>query len=150
MFERSRARVRNGTGPALLLLVSLVLTLAITAPASASNAAIVVPFEKQWVGPGHYVGTAGSGGAIEMWVSDSWFPGKVQQFTATLELSLDGNTLTAVLEGRFNFSTARVVLNGVVTDGWLEGAQVHEESQLTGLDPLTFAGTVQLMPASAD
>lgn len=150
MFERFRARARDRTGMTLLVLVSLLAAFAVATPATASNAAIVVPFEKQWVGPGHYIGTAGDGGTIEMFVSDSWYPGNVQQFTARLELSLDGGSLTAILEGRFNFSTARVVLNGVVTEGWLQGAQVHEESQLTGLDPLTFAGTVQLMPASSD
>lgn len=152
MFERFRAGAcERRTGMRLLLLVSFLVALAVAAPASASNAAIVVPFEKHYdPSVGHYVGTVGDGGTIEMWVYDSSYPGNVQQFTARLELSLGGNSLTAILDGRFNFSTARVVLNGVVTDGWLEGAQVHEESRLTGLDPLTFAGTVQLMPASAD
>jgi hypothetical protein len=58
--------------------------------------------------------------------------------------------LTAVLDGSFNFSTGKTVLNGTVVDGWLAGAQVHEEGQLVGLDPFTFVGTVQLMPGSAD
>ena len=151
MFERFRARARDCFGMTLLLLVSLLVALAVAASASASKAAIVLPFEKHYdPSVGHYVGTAGDGGTIEMWVYDSSYIGNVQQFTARLELSLDGGSMTAILEGRFNFSTARVVLNGVVTEGWLQGAQVHEESQLTGLDPLTFAGTVQLMPASSD
>ena len=151
MFERFRPRARKRTGLTLLMLVSILAALAVAAPTSASNAAIVVPFEKHYDSSlGHYVGTAGDGGTIAMWVYDSSYPGNVQQFTARVELSLGGNSLTAILKGRFNFSTARVVLNGVVTDGWLKGAQIHEESQLTGFDPLTFAGTVQLMPASAD
>lgn len=151
MFERFRARGRGRTGMAVLLLVSCLAALAVTAPASASNAAIVVSFEKHYDSSlGHYVGTASDGGTIAMWVYDTSYPGNVQQFTARLELSIGGNSLTAILDGRFNFSTGRVVLNGVVTDGWLEGSQIHEESQLTGFDPLTFAGTVQLMPASGD
>jgi hypothetical protein len=134
-----------------LLLVAFVVTLAVAAPATASSAAIVVPFEKHYdASVGHYVGTAGQDGTIAMWVYDSSYPGNVQQFTARLELSIGGNSLTAILDGRFNFSTGRVVLNGVVADGWLEGARIHEKSQLTGLDPLSFAGTVQLMPSSAD
>jgi hypothetical protein len=136
----------------LPLIVTLAAVLAVAArPATASNARIVVPFEKHYDSSlGHYVGTAGEGGAIAMWVYDSRFPGNVQQFTARVELSLAGHSSTAIVDGGFNFSTARVVLNGVVTDGWLKGAQVHEESQLTRVDPFTFVGTIQLMPASAD
>lgn len=138
----------------VLLLVAALGSLAVAArPATASNAAQVISFEKRWVEPGHYLGTTGDGGTIEMWVYDVSFAGNVQKFTATLQLSLGGRSLTAVLDGQFNFSTARVVLNGVVVDGWLAGAQVHEESRYTGDDPVTrgpiFAGTVQLMPASA-
>jgi hypothetical protein len=137
----------------LLLLVSLLAGFAVAAPAWASNAAIVIPFEKHWVEPGHYVGSAADGGTIEMFVSDSSITGGVQHFTATLNLSVGTRSLTARLDGRFNFSTGRVVLNGVVVDGWLKGAQVHEESRHTGDDQNTggpiFAGTVRLMPGSA-
>jgi hypothetical protein len=118
--------------------------------AAASEAAIVIPFEKHSVGPGHYVGTACDGGTIDMQLSNSSVAGNVQSFTATVQLALPGRSLTAVLDGSFNFSTGKTVLNGVVVDGWLAGAQVHEEGQLVGLDPVTFVGTVQLMPGSAD
>jgi hypothetical protein len=155
MFKRFRARARERlAGITLLLLVSLLAAFAVAAPAWASNAAIVIPFEKHWVEPGHYVGSACDGGTIEMFVYDSSITGGVQHFTATLNLSVGTRSLTAILDGRFNFSTGRVVLNGVVVDGWLKGAQVHEESRYTGDDPDTggpvFAGTVQLMPSSAD
>jgi hypothetical protein len=137
---------------ALAMLLSILATFAVVTPASATERAVVVPFEKHWIGPGHYVGTAGEDGTIEMWVYDVSFNGNIQQFRTTLELSLDGRSLTAILTGQFNFSTGRVVLNGQVTDGWLSGAQVHEESQYVGDDPDTggpiFAGTVRLMPGS--
>ena len=42
------------------------------------------------------------------------------------------------------------LLNATVTDGWLAGAQAHEQRPLVGFDPLTFVGIVQLMPGSAD
>lgn len=122
---------------------------AIPASALASNAVTVIPFEKHWVGPGHYVGTAGDDGTIEMFVYDSSVTGDVQHFTATLLLTFPDRSLTAILDGRFNFNTGRVVLNGSVVEGWLQGARVHEESQLVGFNPLTFVGTVQLMPGSA-
>lgn len=119
------------------------------APATGSNAAIVIPFEKQG-GSGSYTGTACDGGTIEMQLTESYVTGNVQHFTATVRLDCGaGRSLTAVLDGRFNFSTEKAVLNGTVVDGWLEGARVHEESQLVAYTPLTFVGTVTLMPASA-
>jgi len=133
----------------LLLLLALGTLTGLTGTAAASNAAVVIPFEKHWVGPGHYVGTACGNGAIDMQLSDSSVTGNVQHFTATVQLACADGTLTAVLDGRFNFSTGRTVLNGFVAEGWLAGAEVHEEGQLVGLDPLTFVGTVQLMPGSA-
>ena len=150
----ARLQRRDRVAIMLLLLAALTASLAVAArPATASNAPTVIAFEKRWIEPGHYLGTTSDGGAIEMWVYGVSFPGNVQKFTATLQLSLGGRSLTAVLEGQFNFSTGKVVLNGVVVEGWLAGAQVHEESRYTGDDPETggptFAGTVKLMPGSA-
>jgi hypothetical protein len=141
---------------ALLALVTVAASLAVAArPAVASNAAIVISFEKHWIGgpPSHYLGTTGDGGTIEMWVYNPSVVANVQKFTAELRLSTGGRSLTAMLDGQFNFSTGKVVLNGVVVDGWSAGARVHEESQYAGDDPQTggpiFAGTVRLMPGSA-
>ena len=132
----------------LLVLIAAGALAGLVGTATASNAAVVIPFEKHWVGPGHYVGTACGDGTIDMQLSESSVTGNVQHFTATVQLACGGAASTAVLDGRFNFSTGKTVLNGAVVDGWLVGAQVHEEGQLVGLDPLTFVGTVQLMPGS--
>jgi hypothetical protein len=133
-----------------IALLAVGAVVASTGTAAASNAVIVIPFEKHWVGPGHYVGTACDGGSIDMQLSNSSVTGDVQHFTATVQVALPGRSLIAVLYGSFNFSTGKTVLNGAVVDGWLAGARVHEEGRLVGFDPLTFAGTVQLMPSSAD
>src|SRR5207253_1127363 len=72
IFPRLRPRARDRAGMAVLLLVSFLVALAVAAPASASNAAIVVPCEKHYDSSlGHYVGTAGDDGTIAMWVYDS-------------------------------------------------------------------------------
>jgi hypothetical protein len=150
MFARLRRRDRVAL--ALLVLVALGASLAVVArPATASNAATVISFEKRWVDgpPNHYVGETSDGGTIEMWVYDSYVVGNVQRFTTELRLAGGGRSLTAMLSGHFNFSTGRVVLNGTVVDGSLTGAHVHEESQYVGDDPETggpiFAGNVRLM-----
>ncbi len=121
--------------------------------AAASNAVIVLPFAKQGsVVDSHYLGTAAGGVALDMQLSDKYWTGEVQHFTATETLVWPGGrSLTAVLDGRFNNTTGATVLDGQVTNGWLQGAQVHEEGQLIGFSfPIaSFAGTLQLMPGSA-
>jgi hypothetical protein len=137
--------------PVLLAIVALA---AFAGSAAASDAAIVLSFTKQGsVLDSHYVGTATGGAALDMQLSDKYWTGEVQHFTATETLVWPGGrSLTAVLEGRFNNTTGATVLNGQVTSGWLQGAQVHEEGQLTGFSfPIaSFAGSLQLMPGSAD
>jgi hypothetical protein len=65
-------------------------------------------------------------------------------------LTVSGRSLTAALDGQFNFTTRQTVLKGIVLDGWLSGAQVHEEGKVTGFSPLTFVGTVTLIRGSAN
>jgi hypothetical protein len=138
----------------LVALVALSALAASTGTAAASNAVLVIAFDKQG-SQGHYVGTACDGGTIEMQLSDSSVTGNVQSFTAVVRLECPGGReLTALLDGRFNFETGKTVLNGTVTHGWLAGAQVHEEGVLVAYDPTTtvgrFVGTIRLMPGSAN
>jgi hypothetical protein len=148
-MDRVRGRDR-GLAKALPVLVVLVGVVAgWTAPASASQAPIAIEFEKRSFGSGRYVGTTGDGGSIEMQVSNSSVTGNMQHFSVTIWATVGGESFTAVLDGTFNFSTAKTLLNGAVTEGWLVGARAHERGQLAGLDPLTFTGTLWLIPGSA-
>ena len=61
----------------------------------------------------------------------------------------DEYSFTAKMTGILNTNTGKVVMNGVVSDGWLEGAQVHEEGQLTNPATGQFQGTIRIMPPSA-
>jgi hypothetical protein len=153
MLARVRRRASVAIGVALV--AALGTTLAAAAPsATASNEAIVIPFQKTFqeqvpYGPcefaNYYTGTV-EGGTVAMWVYCPRIVGGAQHFTATLELTVGERSLAAGLEGRYIFATERVVLNGHVTNGWLAGARVHEESVLADGG---FAGTIQLMPGSA-
>jgi hypothetical protein len=40
-------------------------------------------------------------------------------------------------------------MNGTVVEGFLEGAQVHEEGQLVDPAALRFQGSIRLMPGTA-
>lgn len=128
---------------------TLALVLMIAGPATAAERPIVLGFEKAWAAPDYYVGTVDGGGTIQMWLSNKTVIGNTQHFEATVEVDSPSGAFTAFVSGQINFSTGRVALNGTVTSGWLAGARIHEESQLT--DPATgsFNGTIQIMPASA-
>jgi len=65
-------------------------------------------------------------------------------------VSAGENSFTARMSGILDTETGKVVMNGTIIDGWLKGAQVHEEGQLVDLDSSGFAGTIRIMPASAD
>jgi hypothetical protein len=44
---------------------------------------------------------------------------------------------------------SRAASRGTVVEGWLSGAQVHEEGQLVDPATLRFVGEIEIMPASA-
>lgn len=129
--------------------LAILAVLAMAAPVAGTQGTIVLEFQKAWVGPGQYAGTLSDGGTIRMTLFDSREIGNTQHFSATVEI--EGSTagsFTAVVSGQINFSNGKVALNGTVTGGPLDGARVHEESQLT--DPATgaFEGSIRLMPGS--
>jgi hypothetical protein len=140
----------------LVVLLAIGMLAPSAAMATAPSSAIVLSFEKQGsVLDSHYVGVATGGVAVDMQLSGKYDTGVVQHFTATLRLEWpDGRVLTALLDGRFDRSTGKTVLNGEVVSGWRSGARVHEEGQLVAFDATTmvatFLGTVQLLPGSAD
>lgn len=153
----ARGSAKNGSKWPMLVLAVVALVVfalgATSATASASNAPVVIPFEKHWVSPGHYVGTACDGASLDMQMSNSYETGDAQHFTATFVLTglPGGHSFTAVLQGIFNNSTGGTVLNGTVTDGWLAGAQIHEEGQFVGVTATggpIFNGTLQIMGSS--
>ncbi len=58
-------------------------------------------------------------------------------------------SFTARLSGILNNQTGKVVMNGEVVEGWLMGAQVHEEGQLVDAATLGFTGTIRIIPVTA-
>jgi hypothetical protein len=61
-----------------------------------------------------------------------------------------GTSFTARLNGILNTKTGKVVMNGTVIDGYLEGAQVHEEGLLTDATASKFEGTIRIAAQSAE
>jgi hypothetical protein len=65
------------------------------------------------------------------------------------------HSFTAIIQGTQNNQTRSAVLNGVVTEGWLVGSQVHVEFDVItpcafGSRNTCFRGTIRVMAGSAD
>jgi hypothetical protein len=65
------------------------------------------------------------------------------------------HSFTALIQGTQNSTTESAVLNGVITEGWLVGAQVHVTFQIItpckfGTRNECYQGTIRVMPRSAD
>jgi hypothetical protein len=121
------------------------------AQASASSAPIVIPYAKtcdQTVG--HCVGSAGNGGTFEMQVTSFRASGKAAQLTFTEKIKVGAISFTAQMNGHAS-PAGFIVLNGTVTEGSFAGAQVHQRSNLVGINGTMTAwtGELQLVPASA-
>ena len=122
------------------------------AQASASSAPIVIPYAKTCNAVGHCVGSAGAGGTFEMQVDPTTFraTGDARQFTLTEWITVGDISFTAVMNAHSS-PAGFIVLNGTVTEGSFAGAQVHQRSNLVGVDGTTtsWTGELQLLPASA-
>ena len=126
------------------------------AQASASSAPIVIPYAKACDETvGHCVGTAGSGGTLEMQVTSFRASGNAAQLTFTEWITVGDISFTAEMNGHMS-PAGFIVLNGTVTDGSFAGAQVHQRSDFVGSDfanrDLTasaWTGQLRIMPATA-
>jgi hypothetical protein len=141
----------------LLMLAPFVAGAALLAStASASNAPLQVDFVKHVVDPVNLIfqGTASgavTGSLTSRLVSLQGVSGPVYHITFDWIVSAGSQSFTARTTGIWNTSTGDVVMNGeVVSSGYLSGAQVHEEGHLVDPSTLTFAGFLQLMPATAE
>jgi hypothetical protein len=119
------------------------------AQASASSAPIVITYTKTCSG-GTCAGTTGDGDTLAMQVTSLQATGKAAQLTATEEITGGSFEFTAELNGH-RTPAGFIVLNGTVTSGPYAGAQVHQRSNLTGVDgtATVWAGELRIMPASA-
>jgi hypothetical protein len=137
----------------LLALVSLVI--AAGAPAQPTHCKqkpiAVVTFEKHVVDPVNFVfqGTTGgsANGALESRLVSLTVDGAIYHITFDWIVSAKKKhkSFVARTTGTWDTTTGRVVMDGEVTDGWHEGAPVHEEGQLIDPATLTFAGEIQIL-----
>jgi len=74
--------------------------------------------------------------------------GQIWKIDALYQIVTGDHQFSAVIHGKHSWHTGLGVLNGVITDGWLVGSNVHVEfraipSAEHGFD---FTGTITIMP----
>lgn len=139
----------------LIVLLALILSTFVLAgsAAAASNAPVYLSFAKSDP-DGDFVWNGTVSGDISGSLETRLL--NVRQTNKILHVEFDWivdageQSFTARLNGILDTQKGTVIMNGTVIEGYLAGAQVHEEGQL--VDPATsgFVGTIRLMPGSAD
>ena len=121
------------------------------AQASASSAPIVISYEKTCDETiGHCVSSPGASVTLEMQVTSYRATGNAAQLTLTETITVGNVKFTAVMNGHRS-PAGFIVLNGTVTEGSFEGAQVHQRSNyMRGpASASEWTGELELVPASA-
>lgn len=113
---------------------------------------VMLMFEKSLLSEGVWTGGVSGDitGDLKTELLDLRVAGPVWHEVFNWLIEADEKSFTAQLSGTLNNNTGKVVMNGTVIDGWLKGAQVHEQGQLTDPDNLGFEGIIQINPATAD
>jgi hypothetical protein len=140
-------------GKRMLLAALLVSALGATAAAGTATASepVRLSFEKQAVQQGVWQGTVAGDvtGALTTRLMSLQVSGPVWHVTFDWIVDAGQQSFTARLDGTLNTLTGAVVMNGRVIEGYLDGAQVHEEGQLVDPNTLGFRGSIRVMPATA-
>jgi hypothetical protein len=140
-----------------ILVLAAVVAAAIAGSSSAragQGHAIVVTFQKQLVDPVNFVFEGTTGGAVKGHLESRIVPGSLTIhgpiWTFTFDWIVTANapakSFVARTTGTFDTTTGAVVMEGVVTSGWQEGAAVRERGQLVDAATFAFAGTIAILP----
>ena len=113
---------------------------------------IVVTFQKHVVDPVNLVFEGTTGGKAKGDLESRMVPGSLTidgaiwhfAFDWIVDARAEHKSFVARTTGTFDTTTGRVVMEGVVTNGWHEGAAVHEEGQLLDPATYTFAGVIEI------
>ena len=125
---------------------------AASAGASLDRSPVRLQFDKQDGAGGIWNGTitGDADGSLTTQLLSLEPAGPILKVSFAWIVSAGEQSFTAVLYGTLNTLTGQVEMDGTIVEGWLAGAQVHEEGQL--VDPMTgrFQGTITIFPMTAD
>jgi hypothetical protein len=124
---------------------------AASASASGGLSPIQLQFDKQGGANGVWNGTVtgDAAGSLTTQLLSLDPAGPILKVSFAWIVDAGDQSFTAVLYGTLNTLTGEVEMDGTIVEGWLFGAQVHEEGQL--VDPVAgrFKGTITIFPATA-
>lgn len=138
------------TLPKLLAFTMLTVLLA-ASPAMAANDPVRISFDKSMVDPaGVWEGTVTGDVAGDLTTNllSLEVTGAVWHVTFEWIVTAGDQSFVATTEGILNTTTGRVVMNGAVDSGWLQGARIHEEGQLINPATNRFQGEITILPAT--
>jgi hypothetical protein len=145
-------RKRTSRGRVALAVLAAVLAVGALSPAAAtaSSDPVELTFSKVFVGGGMWQGSVSGdiSGGLTSQITELTVEGSTWQVEFDWIVSAGDQSFTAHLAGLVNTQTGRVVMNGTVVQGYLLGAQVHEEGQIINANG-DAVGSIQIMPASA-
>jgi hypothetical protein len=152
--------VRSSTRRSVSVLVALMVAgllsvgLSLAAPAGAAEP-LRLTFEKESVAVGMWEGSVSGDvhGDLTSVLTSCTGPnpcsGTIWHVEFDWIIQAGAESFTAHLSGILNLQTGAAIMDGTVVDGFLQGAQVHEEGQLVNAATLRFEGTIHVMPATA-
>ena len=120
---------------------------------TANNMSLIrIQFDKQDGINGTWTGTVSGDveGDLTTQLLSAWQSGPILHVTFAWIVTAGEQSFVAELKGTLNTLTGQVEMDGTVVEGWLVGAQVHEEGQLVNPNTGRFQGTIQIIPATAD
>ena len=127
---------------------------AIPASAGAASARAEIEFEKTFDpaatianGAPTWRGTASGDavGTVESKLLAFSETGTVSQLDAEWTVTAGQRSFKARVSGIYNSSSQIIVLNGVVTEGWMKGAQIHERGVRPDPNVSQYIGTLTLV-----
>jgi hypothetical protein len=121
-----------------------------TWPALAANDPVRLTFEKAAVAAGVWEGTISGDieGTLQSVLLTVDETGPIWHVTFDWIIGSGERSFTARLEGVLNTLTGAVVMDGIVTEGYLLGARVHETGQLADAATSRFTGSITVFPAT--
>jgi hypothetical protein len=125
---------------------------AASASAASDLSPIKLQFDKQGGANGIWNGTVSGDieGALTTQLLSLEQVGPILKVSFAWIVNAGDQSFTAVLYGTLNTLTGRVEMDGTVVEGWLAGAQVHEEGQLVDPAAGRFQGTISIFPMTAE
>jgi hypothetical protein len=135
-------------------LAAAIVAAAMPASAGAGSAPAEIQFEKTFDlaatvagGAPTWRGTAAGAavGTVETRLLSVRETGSVSHLSAEWTVTAGERSFTARVAGIYNSSSQIIVLNGVVTDGWMEGAQIHERGVRPDPNVSRYIGTLTLV-----